>query len=475
VSWEAHAAAAVNARSPEALREALEAAVAASGGPSASARVLVARDTRPSGQALAAAVAAGAAACGASVSDLGLLTTPALHLAVLHASQGLPFCNAFDAHVARLAGGLQALLAPAPAPGSDPGPLWLDCADGVGGPAAAALAAHPALRSAGVRLQLVNAGQRDLNARRGADYVQKARAAPEGLPAAAEGGRGCSLDGDADRAVWWQAGPPGVITRLLDGDRQACLLALQAAEALQALVDARALQTDLLSLAVIQTAYANGGAADYVRHALGRYAVRLVVTRTGVKHLHAAAERFDIACYWESNGHGSVLFSGRARAALAAAEAAAEAAGRPAAAAAARQLLGMEALSNPAVGDGLANILLVEAVLRLRGLDLGAWQAMYAERPSRHLALRVADRAAVRTAAEDERVCTAPHGLQAAIDSLVAAAGAGARAFVRASGTEDVVRVYSEACSAEGAEALAAAVGREVHARAGGIGAPPQG
>jgi len=30
---------------------------------------------------------------------------------------------------------------------------------------------------------------------------------------------------------------------------------------------------------------------------------------TGVKHLHHAAEKYDIGVYFEANGHGTVLFS----------------------------------------------------------------------------------------------------------------------------------------------------------------------
>eukprot|EP01052_Picozoa_sp_SAG31_P013308 SAG31_NODE_798_length_12027_cov_8.190057_2_plen_69_part_00 len=63
--------------------------------------------------------------------------------------------------------------------------------------------------------------------------------------------------------------------------------------------------------------------------------------------------------------------------------------------------------------------------------------------------------------------------LQAAIDSLVAAAGHGARAFARPSGTEDVVRVYAEAQTSEGADELALQVLAAVHRLAGGIGEPP--
>ena len=38
----------------------------------------------------------------------------------------------------------------------------------------------------------------------------------------------------------------------------------------------------------------------------------MVFTPTGVKHLHHAAEEFDVGVYFEANGHGTVLFSPRA-------------------------------------------------------------------------------------------------------------------------------------------------------------------
>ena len=47
------------------------------------------------------------------------------------------------------------------------------------------------------------------------------------------------------------------------------------------------------------------------------------------------------------------------------------------------------------------------------------------------------------------------------------------RAFVRPSGTEDVVRVYAEASSQEAADQLALHVARQVHKVAGGVGERP--
>jgi len=56
---------------------------------------------------------------------------------------------------------------------------------------------------------------------------------------------------------------------------------------------------------IVQTAYANGASTSFIREQLK---LETVVTPTGVKHLHAAAEHFDIGIYFEANGHGTILF-----------------------------------------------------------------------------------------------------------------------------------------------------------------------
>lgn len=83
----------------------------------------------------------------------------------------------------------------------------------------------------------------------------------------------------------------------------------------------------------------------------------------------------------------------------------------------------------------------------------------------------MADRTVIATTDAETKVAE-PRGLQAAIDAAVAGVPHG-RSFVRPSGTEDVVRVYAEAGSQEAADALAAAVARLVHAKAGGVGPAP--
>ena len=412
----------------------------------------------------------------------GELTTPALHLAVYDTAGGqarTAHGESFGAHVDRLVGGYAALMAHAP-PAEQPvrhTRLVLDCANGVGAAVAAAVGTHPGVVATGLAIQPVNTSRAGLNAACGADYVQKKQRMPGGMAAAGQAFWGdgavhwASLDGDADRLVYVhpRGQPPGdgelwPLSCLLDGDKTMCLLATHAVS----LIRTAGLGTALLPLAAVQTAYANGGSTAYMRTALGAD-VEVVTTPTGVKHLHAAAEHHDVALYWEANGHGAMVFSARARAAIGTACDSGDAS----AAAAARQLAAMDRVTNPAVGDGLSTVMLVEAVLACRGMSVGQWSALYADLPCCHTACRVEDRSAVKTAPGDERVCVAPPGLQEAVDGAVAGAGPGARAFVRASGTEDLVRVYAEAATQPAAEQLARDVARAVHSLAHGVGDAP--
>ena len=62
----------------------------------------------------------------------------------------------------------------------------------------------------------------------------------------------------------------------------------------------------IMQVGIVQTAYANGASTAFLSALPG---CSTKVTPTGVKHLHAAAEAFDVGIYFEANGHGTVLFS----------------------------------------------------------------------------------------------------------------------------------------------------------------------
>lgn len=91
-------------------------------------------------------------------------------------------------------------------------------------------------------------------------------------------------------------------------------------------------------------------------------------THTGVKHLHHKAMEFDVGIYFEANGHGTVVFSERAKETLQLAME--DQRLSPEAREASRQLLSLTRLINQAVGDAISDMLLVEVVLLQRGVSL---------------------------------------------------------------------------------------------------------
>ena len=81
------------------------------------------------------------------------------------------------------------------------------------------------------------------------------------------------------------------------------------------------------------------------------------------------------------------------------------------------------------MGDAIADLLLVEAVLFLKGLSMKQWDEFYQDLPSRQLKVKVTDRNVIQTT-DAERKCSTPNGLQTAIDGAVRRYQSG-RAFVR--------------------------------------------
>ena len=197
----------------------------------------------------------------------------------------------------------------------------------------------------------------------------------------------------------------------------------------------------------------------------------MTYAKTGVKYVHHEAEKFDVGVYFEANGHGTILFDPALLDQLRRLEATKHPRDPPRAALAVERLNAVAALANQAVGDALADALLVEAILCVTRTTVQAWDALYDDLPSRQLKQKVESRAALKPNANETRLL-APPDLQAAIDALAAKTTQG-RAFVRPSGTEDVVRIYAEAQTQALADALAADCARAVFDLAGGLGDRP--
>lgn len=254
--------------------------------------------------------------------------------------------------------------------------------------------------------------------------------------------RYCSLDGDADRVVYYYTTPSQTF-HLLDGDRIATLGAAFLADMTRvAGIDS------ILKIGIVQTAYANGAATEYVSQVL-KFPVEC--TPTGVKHLHHAAARYDIGVYFEANGHGTILFSTQAIETIRKTEPKS-----PGQKHALDSLSACIDLINQAVGDAISDLLFAEVVLAHKQWTMENWQNTYIDLPNYLKRVEVADRRIFKTT-DAERRLVEPKGLQEEIDKLVGMYIKG-RSFVRASGTEDAVRVYAEAQSKVEAGKLAGQV-----------------
>jgi len=327
----------------------------------------------------------------------------------------------------------------------------VDCANGVGAPALADLSKYigDTLPFHPLNTSINTPGA--LNSQCGADYVKTKQTLPpliasSGLLSKAET-RGCSFDGDADRIVYYYL-KDGKTFRLLDGDKIAVMVAMFLGD----LMNKAKLEGDAkLKVGVVQTAYANGSSTKYLKsvcpffswpHTLTIFQRNIPITcvSTGVKHLHHAAQRFDIGVYFEANGHGTVLFSPSALTTLRSIQS-----NSPDSANAIKQLLAFSELINQAVGDALSDMLLVEIVLAHRGWGAPEWDAAYEDLPNRLFKVEVPERS-MFVATDAERRLEKPPGLQTTIDEAMKKFDMG-RTFVRPSGTEDCVRVYAEAKS----------------------------
>ncbi|KAI8875261.1 Phosphoacetylglucosamine mutase [Backusella circina FSU 941] len=456
-SWEVYATKLANANDGETLYQAIEEIISQNKiDIETPAAVIYAYDTRPSCPELVKCLESGLKASGAKSTNYGLKTTPMLHYLV----RCINTQGTNDAYGEPTEEGYYKKLTSAFATAVKGKPrlstLHVDCANGVGAPKLRELIQH--ISSDVLSVDVVNdnitsLGQ--LNKNCGADYVKTNQRAPPSISITA-GDRCCSYDGDADRIVYYYVAQDGTF-RLLDGDKIAGL----AANFITELVQEAGVES--IKVGVVQTAYANGSSTNYLTKVLK---VPVSCVSTGVKHLHHEAEKYDVGVYFEANGHGTVLFSPDALNTIKTVEAK-----NPAQKHAISQLQALTELINQTVGDAISDMLLVETILTNRQWSLEEWDQAYTDLPNRLVKVVVADRHIFKTT-NAERQLVEPVGLQAEIDGLVAKYSNG-RSFVRASGTEDAVRVYAEAATRAETDDLAFKVAQLVYDLAGGVGARP--
>ncbi|XP_052844547.1 phosphoacetylglucosamine mutase [Drosophila gunungcola] len=413
-----------------------------------SSQVFVGMDNRYHSPRLLKAVADGVIALKGNVKEYGIVTTPMLHYFVVAANTKEAYGKPTEeGYYDKLIKSFELLRNGRLENGNYRNNIIYDGANGVG---ARKMLQFIKRMKGSLNVTVINqgVGVGKINEDCGADYVKVQQRPPKSMPEVEPFTRCVSVDGDADRVVYFFSDDKGEF-HLLDGDRIATLVAGFLMELVtQAEIDLR--------LGLVQTAYANGASTNYIVDEL-KFPVSCVPT--GVKHLHHKALEYDIGVYFEANGHGTIVFSDNAKATIAQAAETKDSA---------KTLLLLIDLINETVGDAISDMLLVETILNHKGWDVQDWISSYNDLPNRQLKVKVQDRNVIETT-DAERVCVKPEGLQTEINKVVANYKRG-RSFVRPSGTEDVVRVYAEAATKEDTDTLAYEVGLLVQKLAGGVG-----
>ncbi|EDO18410.1 hypothetical protein Kpol_1032p2 [Vanderwaltozyma polyspora DSM 70294] len=406
--------------------------------------VVVGRDSRESGSYLLECLLASAENyMNAKIINYGLLTTPQLHFLTneinvkkSYAVQESSYYNYFIESWNKITAlhNITDLYCSS---------LTIDTANGIGGPKIQELLKSWPFAS---KVTLVNNEWEKpdlLNKNCGADFVKTNQKLPNGVSGnSTENDLYCSYDGDADRIVFYFQDQDKQF-HLLDGDKISTLFAKLIAKLLN---DANL--NSKISLGVVQTAYANGSSTNYLQGTLN---VPVSCAKTGVKHLHhEAVTNYDIGVYFEANGHGTIIFSDHFY------QVCEKELKANSESIAVNTLVALSHLINQTVGDAISDMLGVLSVLSIMKLSSQQWDNEYTDLPNLLTKVIVPDRSVFITT-DQERKLLSPEGLQSKIDKAISEFSNG-RSFVRASGTEDAVRVYAEASSQEEAKELNALV-----------------
>ncbi|KAM8777966.1 phosphoacetylglucosamine mutase isoform 2-T4 [Rhynchonycteris naso] len=421
-SWEEHATCLANAEEQNMQRVLMNICEKAAVDLQQAAFIVIGRDTRSSSEKLAQSVIDGITVLGGQFHDYGLLTTPQLHYMVYCRNTNGQYGKAtVEGYYQKLSKAFAELTKQAFCSGDEHRSLKVDCANGIG---ALKLREMQCYFSEGLSVQLFNVGTKGkLNHLCGADFVKSHQKPPQGMEMKSNE-RCCSFDGDADRIVYYYYDADGHF-HLIDGDKIATLISSFLKELLLEI-------GENLNLGVVQTAYANGSSTRYLEEVM-----KVLFSKAAEMKIKQLAEELE----------------DKKRKA-------------------AKMLANIIDLFNQAAGDAISDMLVIEAILALKGLTIQQWDALYTDLPNRQLKVKVADRQVICTT-DAERQAVTPPGLQEAINDLVKKYKL-SRAFVRPSGTEDVVRVYAEADSQGSADSLAHEVSWAVYQLAGGVGEKPQ-
>lgn len=298
-------------------------------------------------------------------------------------------------------------------------------------------------------MEIVNDSIHDfrlLNYDCGADYVKTNKKFPKNTNGFGSQYLHASFDGDADRLVFYYNCAETSNFVLLDGDRISVLFALFLKTYLNKLKG----PIRNLKFGVIQTAYSNFASTTYLKKNLK---LDVFMSSTGVKYLETEVRKLDIGIYFEANGHGTVYFSSEALKEFENYCCDESDKDEKMSISILRNFI---KLINQTVGDAISDLFATLAILYCLKMTFIEWNNLYTDLANTMLIIYVKNKFNFKTIDFEQRLVS-PHGLQDEIDLVLKKYDNG-RTFVRPSGTENVVRIYSEAKTQENSDKLAADV-----------------
>lgn len=323
--------------------------------------------------------------------------------------------------------------------------LTIDCSNGIASHIKDNIA--NAINSSELSVSFINTDEHNtskLNEGCGAEYVHKEHKYPENQNTSTI--KNLSFDGDVDRIIYYVYSSQ--LPKLIDGDRLIVLYSTMLNFFLSKL-SSNLYNTFLskIKIGIITTAYANGELMNYVKTNLK--GLELILAKTGVKYLHEQARKFDIAVYFEANGHGTIYCDEHLQEKFEKLNCFVESSKDSQVLELMQHYLSM---FNLTVGDAVSSLFATESSLRTLNMSIHDVYTMYKELPSRNAKVCVKDKNKFIPNDNETRLIQ-PIAVQNEIDALVSQVNKG-RCFIRPSGTEDVVRIYAEAANENDVECI---------------------
>jgi phosphoacetylglucosamine mutase len=195
-----------------------------------------------------------------------------------------------------------------------------------------------------------------------------------------------------------------------------------------------------IRIAVVHTGYSNGGFMQTVDDMINELMTYLfentysksylhivkidrIITPTGVKNLINVANKYDISIYFEQNGHGSVIVNKDYGI---------------------NNFKILDQLFNQTIGDAILNLVAVSYLLKETKTSNVQFKNLFSERESILIKVQVKNKNIYKTT-NDETTLLEPNDIASLLNNIMNRdIYKNCRAFIRPSGTEDVVRLYVE-------------------------------